>query len=206
MSITIELVDSFPVINSKINKAIAEEMNKRISKRISKGREIFKKLIFGWVMEQQEIQSLMAQGVPGSLNAAFGLTHPNVSVIASSVAEATSVNFTKISKKLSGGIEFNFQSNDFANLLGLPEGHLVTEMGADLHWLDWLLTKGDTVIIKGYTYKPSTEGRSRGGTMELGGFFRVDPKYSGKQDNNFITRAFEGRDKQLSKILYSFLR
>ena len=206
MSITIELVDSFPVINSRINKAIAEEMNKRISKQTTKGREIFRKVIFQWVMEQQEIQSLIAQGVPGSLNAAFGLEHPNVSVIASSVASAIEVKFTKISKTLSGGIEFNFQSNNFANLLGLPEGHQVTEMGSDLHWLDWLLTKGDTVIIKGYTYRPSTEGRSRGGTMEIGGFFRVDPKYSGKQDNNFITRAFEGRDKQLSKILYGFLR
>ena len=205
MSITIELVDSFDVINSKINKAIAKEMNKRISRRAAKGRDTFKKVIFQWVMEQQEMQSLMAQGVPGSLNAAFGLTHPNVGDIASSVASAMSIKFTKISDTLKGGIEFNFQPDNFANLLGLAEGHQVTEMGSDLHWLDWLLTKGDTVIIKGYTYRPSTEGRSRGGTMELGGFFRVDPKYSGTKENNFITRSFEGRDKVLNKILASFL-
>ena len=111
-----------------------------------------------------------------------------------------------MSNRLTGGIEFNFQPADFANLLGLPQGHQVTNKAADLHWLDWLLTKGDTVIVKGYSYEPSGKGRSGGGSMKTGGFFRIDPSYSGTTINNFITRAFVGRETQLAKILSSFLR
>ena len=61
--------------------------------------------------------------------------------------------------------------------------------------------KGDTTIVKGYSDKPSTKGRSRGGTMALEGVFRVNPRYTGSADNNFITRAFLGRNKELTTML-----
>ena len=210
MSISIELIDSFTVINNRINQAIAEELNKRMRKRITRTKNIFSSAIEGWVREQPEIKSLLLQGVPNSLNATFGLapgqSAESVNAIVSSVASSISIKFLKITNKLKGGIEFNFQSSDFANLLGLSEGHQITKLGLDLHWLDWLLTKGDTTIIQGYRYEPSLEGRSRGGTMKKGGFFRVNPKYSGTTSDNFITRAFEGREVQLASILSNFLR
>jgi len=210
MTITIELLDSLPVIKSRINKAISEELNQRISKKVVRIKNQFKGVIRSWIMEQLEIQSLLSQGVPHSLNAEFGLVpgmgDEAVNAIVSAVVSSTQVKFTKIDANLKGGIEFNFQSNTFSNLLGLSEGHVIADLGGDLHWLDWLLTKGDMIIVVGYFYKPSSKGRSGGGTMKEGGVFRVDPRYSGTTENNFITRAFEGREVQLAKILSSFLR
>ena len=76
-----------------------------------------------------------------------------------------------------------------------------TEKGADLHWLDWLLTLGDKTIVIGYEYKPGTGGRSGGGTMTKGTAFRVSPSYSGTIEDNFITRAFSNKEKEVSSIL-----
>jgi hypothetical protein len=161
------------------------------------------------MMESKEITSLLSQGIPNSLNATFGLSPgapiDAVNAIVSAVSTAITVDFKPISNRLEGGVTFRFQPKDFVDILGLPQGHQMTEMGVDLPWLEWLLLKGDAVVVKGYLYQPSSSGRSGGGTMDIGGVFRVAPQFSGTADDNFITRAFFGRDKDLAKILTSFL-
>ena len=40
-----------------------------------------------------------------------------------------------------------------------------------------------------------------------GSSFRVEPtSYAGTVDNNFVTRAFSGRDRQLSRVLRGVLK
>ena len=160
-------------------------------------------------MESQEDESLLSQGIPCSLNSTFGLPPGTptdaVNAIVSAVSEAIAIDFQTVSNKLEGSVTFHFQPTDFSELLGLPQGHQFTEMGTDLHWVEWLLVKGDSVIVKGYLYQPSNSGRSGGGTMDIGGVFRVPPQHAGTADNNFVTRALFGRDKELAKILTSFL-
>lgn len=210
MTLSIRLTEPFSVINKKINFAMAEELNKRMRKNSRRSVNMFKVIIPNWIMEQPEVSSLLANGVPISLNAQFGLSPGNaqeaVKEIVSAVATSMTVKFMPISPKLKGGVQFDFQSADFANLLGLADGHQYTKLGVDLHWLDWLLTKGDTTIIKGYHYEPSSEGRSRGGTMKMTGSFRIPPEHAGTITNNFITRAFDNRERQISQILSNLLR
>lgn len=203
--ITISLLDSEKQMADKINTAVVEYINIQITKRnkIVLGR--FKKVVEGWVRSQPEINSLLSDGVIGSLNAQFGLRPGQgdsaVDAIVDAVVNATEVDVKKLTPKLRGGVEFKFQPTTFANLLALPQGHTLTNKGVDLHWLDWLLTKGDKVIVIGYTYKPSSRGRSRGGSMETGGSFRVSPAYSGDRTNNFITRAFSNREREIANLM-----
>jgi hypothetical protein len=208
--ISLRLIDPIGVINRRVNKAISQELNNRMSGNIGKARRRLKNIIPSWIMSQPEISSLLSQGVPNTLNAEFGLppglADEAVNSIVSAVVRSIEVHFKKFSPVLKGGVVFNFQSSTFSNLLGLVDGHVVADLGGDLHWLDWLLTKGDTTIIKGYYYKPSGKGRSGGGTMDIGGSFRVDPSFSGTTENNFITRAFRDRDDQLEDILSDLLR
>ena len=210
MTLSIRLTEPFSVINKKINFAMAEELNKRMRKNSRRSVNMFKLLIPNWIMEQPEVTSLLANGVPTSLNAQFGLSPGNaqeaVKEIVSAVATSMVVKFIPISPKLKGGVQFDFQSADFANLLGLGDGHQYTKLGVDLHWLDWLLTKGDTTIVKGYHYEPSSGGRSRGGTMKMTGYFRVPPEHAGTITDNFITRAFDNRERQISQVLSNLLR
>lgn len=203
--ITVSLSDSEKQITDKINAAVVEYVNSQIRKRsrIVLGR--FKRVVEGWVRSQPEINSLLSEGVLGSLNAQFGLRSGQgesaADAIVNSVVDSTEIDLKKLTPKLRGGIEFRFQPTTFANLLMLPQGHTLSANGIDLHWLDWLLTKGDKVIVIGYSYKPSSKGRSRGGTMEAGGSFRVSPAFSGNRTNNFITRAFSNREKEIANLM-----
>jgi hypothetical protein len=203
--ITLKLLESNQQIEKKINKAIAEYMNNQIRLKNRKVLGVFKKNVESWVRSQPEIQSILAQGQQGSLNAQFGLIPgtPDLAVdkIVNSVVDSTQIKIKKINDNLSGGIDFECQPSQFLNLLGLSEGHVITKKGADLHWLNWLLTLGDKTIVVGYNYEPGSKGRSGGGTMTKGRAFRVSPSFSGTVDNNFITRALSGKDKEISSIL-----
>lgn len=206
LSIVLKNADRLPQI---INEQISSEMNKRVRKNKNKVSRDFKFLIRGWIESSPEIQSLLSQGTPGSLNAAFGLSpgSPNMAVesIVNAITNSIVVSFSNIDRNLNGSATFNFLSKTFVSLLGLPDGHQKTEAGTDLHWLDWLLTKGDTTIVQGFFYKPSGKGRSGGGTMQFGGAFRVPAQFSGTVENNFVTRAFQGKDKEISAALRGLL-
>lgn len=203
--ITLKLLESNQQIGRDINKAIAKYMNNQVRIKNRKILGIFKKNIDSWVRSQPEIQSILSQGEVGSLNAQFGLRPgtPDLAVekIVNSIVESTQVKIKKIDENLSGGVDFYCQPSEFLNLLGLAEGHVRTEKGADLHWLDWLLTFGDKTIVVGYNYEPGSKGRSGGGTMTKGAAFRVSPSFSGTLGNNFITRALSNREKEVSSIL-----
>jgi hypothetical protein len=210
MTISLELSESFPEIQAHMYRALATDLNKRIHSKARRAAHILKGHVQNWMMESKEISSLLSQGVPYSLNATFGLfpgrAEGAVSAIVSAISDAITIEFTPVSSRtLKGGVIFRFQPTDFAELLGLPQGHQATEMGTDLHWLEWLLIKGDLVVVKGYLYQPSNSGRSGGGTMDVGGSFRVPPQHAGTVENNFITRMLLGRDKELTRILTGFL-
>lgn len=198
--ITIKLLDSVGSIQKKVNKAIAEEANKILSQNKNTILRDAQSLAAGWISSQPEMLDLQSS-VPGSLAGQFGL-YPgqgqnSVISIVNSIKNSITVDLKRFNDNLSGGgLEINFQPTSFLNLLNLPQGFVNYE-GGKLHWLDWLLTKGDTVIVVSYHYNAKTGiGRSGLGNMTKGGSFRVPPEYSGVDSNNFITRALVGSSQE----------
>jgi hypothetical protein len=204
--ITIKLTDSVTKITTDINLAIAQYLNDKIRKnRLSTINKI-KGYIPAWINSQPEIVSLQSQ-TTNTLFALFGLRSGSansiVDDIINSVVDSLSLSFTPIDNQLNGGITIELQPSDFQNLLSLQSGHVVYSQG-DLHWLNWLLTMGNSVIIANYNYAPqSGAGRSRQGIMKFGGSFRVPPQYSGTDTDNFITRALTGstQENQITQII-----
>lgn len=203
MSISIKLTDSLKTIENNVNLALVDLVNNTVSKNINKIYSDVKKLIPSWINKQPEIISLLSSE-PTSLAGQFGFTtNPDsiVNSIINSVVNSTEIKFVKYNRNFSGGLELRFQPTNFNNLLSLPEGHTVYKSG-DLHWLDWLLKRGDNMIISNYQYNPQTGlGRSGLGNMVGGGSFRVPPQFSGTVDDNFITRAFLGNNQE-KEIFY----
>jgi len=205
MTIRIELKQSKNQIE-KISSQITNYLNGKLRKNYSRVVNSLNQKIPVWIREQPEIQSLLQQGIPGELNTVFGLIPGQASLTVQNIIDAikssTTINIEKLNRKYSGDISFSFQSSDFSNLLGLASGYVTTEKGENLHWLDWLLMRGDSVILVGYQYEPTLGvGRSGGGIMVKSGFFRVPPQYSGNPQNNFITRAFSNREAEIQKIM-----
>lgn len=209
MSLSIKLLETNNQIRDKIYKSIANDVNKRIKRRSPKVRDSIAKKIPGWLYSSPEITSLTSGG-QGSLAAQFGL--PSFAadsaadaivnaIVASTIIDVNAVN----SRNLEGGITIKVQPDNFANLLSLPQGFVKTKSG-QLHWLDWLLTRGSQMIVLGYKYVPSSDGRSGGGTMQGGGNWRVPPQFSGTVNDNFITRAFSGRNKDIELAMKELFR
>jgi len=192
MSISIRLIDSPAQIEKNITIAIAEYINRVITRDQNKILNRVKALIPSWIESQPEIVSLRSNN-PMSLIGQFGIqgdSNAIVNSIVSSVADATTIKFIKYSANLKGGLELQFQPAAFGNLLNLSSGHTIFQ-GGDLHWLDWLLLRGDNIIVTNYQYNPATGlGRSGLGNMIDGGAFRIPPQFAGTKDDNFITRAF----------------
>lgn len=208
--ITIRLLDSVEKISSDINQAIASSINSKIKKNSQATLYEIKKLIPNWIESQPEISSLYNQA-PGTLFALLGLRSGDpqkaVKSIIDSVSDSISINIKPVDKKLSGGIEFYFQPQDFSNLLSLNEGFVIYG-GGSLHWLDWMLTRGSEIIVANYYYSPEVGlGRSNQGIMEFGGSFRIPPQFSGTITDNFITRALVGvkQEKEISNVLEGVL-
>ena len=155
-----------------------------------------------------EIQSLRN----GELRGAFGIPKeidPTLEII-EAIVGTVDVEFKLVRGGrggFSGGLVIQIQPKDLSNLLNLPNARVVTKKGTALPWLKWLLTLGDKIIIKEFEveYKDGT-GRSGLATMSEGGTFRVNPSFSGTEENNFITRAFRGSDDKISRIIKRHMR
>lgn len=197
MSASFKIIDTIEDIEKNINLILAQQINDTISRGLSSLQsDLINFAVPEWLDEQPEIQALKN----GSLSGPFGFTTSPLNVadaIISSIASSTSVSLSPYNRSLKGGgLTIAIQPNDFSNLLSLPEGHTVYEDG-DLHWLDWMINRGDEIIIVGYEYNPTTGlGRTKLGNMKEGRFFRVPPQYAGTAQNNFVTRALSG-SKQL---------
>ena len=204
--ITLQITDSLSVIQKNVNEAIAQAINNKIAKSQNKIVADCKSAASSWILSQPEIQSLSSLS-PDSLAGQLGIPQALIANIINSIQNAVvnsiSIKFIKYSKNLKGGLEIYFQPSDFINLLSLPAGHVIYK-GGDLHWLDWLLKRGDNVIVANYQYNPQTGlGRSGLGNMIVGGSFRIPPQFSGTDSNNFITRALIGssQENQISNII-----
>lgn len=208
MTISLKLLGSDKRLERELLAALVDQVNATL---VSKAKSIeteIKKLIPKWIGSQPEMLSLRAQG-PNTLSAQFGLTvGRNTSAadsIIDSVADSIVVQVNKVTKRRLGAkgvpvITMNFQPASFQNLIALGEGKYTSEKGSAIPWLEWLLTLGDTPIVVGYDYLPGLGGRSGGGIMIGGSLWRIPPQFSGTLTNNFITRALDGRQKEIEGI------
>jgi len=208
--LTVKLLETNAAIEAKIKSHIAVKLNSRLSyiKRELERRAL--KEVPKWIQTQPEILSLTGgtfQGFAGSLAAHFGLPagtgHAAVMSIVGSVAAATTVVVKPFSSSLMGSIYLNFQPNDFKNLLNLPEGFV--RAYPEGHWLNSLLMMGMSTIVTGYRFKAGVGGRSGGGIMTPGSSWRVPPQHAGTAGNNFVTRAFSGRENEITDMFSQVL-
>jgi hypothetical protein len=66
---------------------------------------------------------------------------------------------------------------------------------------------GDSIVVNNYhviyslSQKQASFSRTGKALMAKRGNFRVDPAFSGTEDNNFITRAMEGIEDEIFDIV-----
>jgi len=205
------LTDTVKSVEDKIAKATAKVLNARVKKNKKSVTDKLFRSIPNWVVSQPEIESMLKEGVPGSLNAQFGLLPGQavkfVDELTKAIIDATEVIVTPFGTNFTGSVAFNFQPVDFANLLKMNSTYLNLKNNIQVNWLEWLLKRGDSIIVVGYHYFPNVgNGRSGGGTMQQGLAWRVPPEFSGTSKDNFVTRLFSGREKVITALLPLLLK
>lgn len=167
-------------------------------------------LIYTSLSNSQTVQSLLS----GTLRDDFGLFGNTVQVTLNNIIAYISNNIhLNISPAKRDRSLFTIslellKSSDMENIISLPMGAFPSKRG-EVHWLEWLVTKGTQVVLGDYFIYPYAKGKTRsGGTKVMqklvsssGKPFRVDPQYAGTLNDNFIrTAVFDVEDEILNAI------
>lgn len=201
--------------SAEMHKMVLEAFRERLARKLPRIAERIKPYV-GSILEKEikkteEYQSI----VNGPLAGHFGLTplqrkQSTIDII-ETIQNGIVAQYKQIrvvNKDLVGGITVGAIQADFQDLLSLPLSRVITEKQDELPWLEWLLTRGDEIIITDYRVKfISGKGRSGQALMIEGdkAYWKVPVGVSGTIKNNWFTRmvklSFNVIDEKVSKFI-----
>ena len=203
----VAIQESDAVISKRIKQAMYADVTKKFRKAQPVIQNALKIEVAKWLSNSPELQSILT----GSLRGDFGIVSPSgpVSAIIESVSESVDIEYRALTPSLAGTVlSIRIQPKNLSNILGIIPP-VVTEKGESLPWIEWLLKRGDDIIISDYHVVEGDHGRTGMATMKPGGNYkvsRVNPSFSGTEDDNFVTRALDGKEMEIANILASSLR
>lgn len=106
-----------------------------------------------------------------------------------------------------GGIHLYILNEDLHNLLTSESAVVKTKSGT-IPWLDWLITKGDSIIVDNHSilYGDFEISRSGGGIMvKSKSTWKVPSNFSGTIEDNWFTRVLLHSSSFLQKNLQDIL-
>ena len=183
-------------------RAISENFNKIIRNKKPVLQDRINRIVRNRLFYCPELISLRSD-LPGELRSEFGITQTEAVVATETTIRAIqngiTVEITPLKPNRPGKIAVSL------DLTGLKNQNLSTIIkNGSLPYMNWLLEYGDRTII--YDYSISAVGRGRSGVpgiMVGGSGWRVPPQYSGVEGNNFVTRALDGLEEELTNVLNS---
>lgn len=204
----LELLGSPEQFEKAILGSISEKFDNAMKRSVEAIEKKVKTLVYNNVYNCNELEALRGS----DLRLELGLTSNQASSASSDIADTVSESVviqreSKTTKKTLGGMAIYIQPSSFANVLAI-KGSSITylsktyKQNVKLEWLDWLINRGDEIIVSNFSFSPSGKGRTRGGRMVKGGSWRVSPQYAGTKEDNFITRALgESSQKEIASVI-----
>lgn len=213
---TVRLLTPISLIEDNIRTACVSELNKRLNTGVlrnllrSKTRDILQDAI----ESQPEYMSLADPS--GELKGALGVVDSATALnaIVRTVVRSIEVRISPmrvVGTSIYGTITISAVPSDLSDVLSLSSGKYNTEKGETIPWLEWLLTRGDEIIIATHDVvfdpKLSAYSRTGGPVMKVSSSgWRVPPAFSGTIDNNFITRAVAAALPEVGDMLIDTVR
>jgi len=202
-------------------KLLEQEIVKQISGKINsilsgmKNDGIVKAQLDDFIDRQVKNSKEFSSIIHGELKSVFGLSNPEfvVTSIISQIKKNLSIEIELskvINRTITAGITVGILRDDFQDLLSTDFASYRSK-GGDVNWLEWLLVRGDEIILSNYTIESNlfgTESRT-GNTLMVKSNkgFRVPPEYAGNVHNNWLTRCFDDTEEIVGNILtVEFLR
>jgi hypothetical protein len=206
MKFSLNLVENNSEIRQKILNAMQDIINNAIDNTIKILQKNIKNLIIDALKSEPEYSSL----INGELKREFGISDTsNVDTAIDTIASSVKIskNTIKINNAgLSGGIEISIINNqDYGGALSDYSGKVIdNDRGYSLPWLEWLLLKGNQIIVKNYEVKLGSNPRSRSGDAIMiasSSSWRVPPQFAGTIKDNWTTRALSTIETKISNLI-----
>jgi len=198
-----------PSLDAEFEKYIVKELSKQLKKKsqiISQRiQEPLQNVVRESIMATPEYRSLHG----GKLQGELGVTAPAIRIEAVINTWVSHIFVeAKVALRPLLSIEIGFLEEGYGDVLSLREASYDYEKGT-IPWLQWLLLEGDKRIVRSYKFSPITRNSRTGlGIMTPSGRrgWQVPAEFSGTETNNFATRAFDGVDTKIEKIVESVIR
>jgi hypothetical protein len=194
--ITIELLETPQQFEKIMLRAIVEALNPAIRKALPAIKKRVSDITIDLFKSTPTYESL----VDGRLSEEFGFVKGTGLNKANAVIDAVAQDINLFFKPLRvsgktfiGGIRIGMLDASLRDILSLNEATFITpENGFPINWLDWLLIRGDQIIITDHRFSPfSNRGRSGGGIMIQGRGWKVPISHSGTKGDNWLTRTLD---------------
>jgi hypothetical protein len=209
MSLKLVLTDK--QFSDKVYFLLAKTINPRIEKAINPIQNRIRELMVSKLRSSSIVDELSGYSISdGSLALDFGLTpelsQAAVSQMLEAIRASVSVQLTRGGKLFTKGFSgISIRIDPVGSIEGIPAGSYNSN-GHIIDWMDWLLNKGSQVVVNGFetvfTVEYDANSRSGFGFMiPTGNSFRVDPKFAGTKDNNFLTRIVSDSLREIENIV-----
>lgn len=194
-----------------ITSAIARELNKKWTHNTGLHRLIdtgVSDILLRGMQNSPEYESLVSEG--GRLRQEMGLLMPAAMVdpIVQRAADTVHVVFTPFrsrGRRVVGQVRVTALPNNFEDLLvAEPTAAYVTEKGATIQWVDWMLRLGDRIIVLEHEIQFDPDASRADSYIMVPAPARgwaVPSEYSGIVGNNFITRSADAVAPQIGNFV-----
>lgn len=195
----------------QVAKGILKAVRPEISRRFKKAsvniiREV-RRLVRGAIENDITYQAILH----GDLQHELGIVNPEtvLSRLLNAIVNNIFIDVQPVQVKngeLYSEMNIGVLASDYSDILGRDFSEFVSEHGKRVPWLEWLLFKGDSFILRGWEYVVSPEvvtssRTNKGIMMQSTRKWRVPVIHSGLPDDNFLTRALEGLDEAIDRII-----
>lgn len=195
MRIDIKLVES----NSQVRKLILSELARQLRETFILARPAIinqtKDIVRDALKQEPEYQSL----VSGKLRAELGIANSaNIDTIVEALVNTLDMIVDPVTYNntgLKGGFTLQMiQSDDISGIISTDEAMVVDNNGQNLPWLEWLLLRGNQIIIRNYQVRMGASPYSRTNMavmIKSNKNWRVPMEFAGTITNNWTTRALD---------------
>jgi hypothetical protein len=206
MKITVSLLESDSVIRQQIFQSLKQDLTNVMARsRISILDKI--KIVLAQALKEEPEYSSLANG---DLRLQFGIPDPTaVDQVVQKLAETVDIKMIPItisSLGLKGGFTLTALKSDDMGGVVSDSSAMVNDSarGYSLPWLEWLLYKGNEIIVRKFDVELGPNPNSRTGMAVMVGSnnnWRVPPAFVGTITNNWTTRAIDRIEKQVGDII-----
>lgn len=206
MKITVSLLESDSVIRQQIFQSLKQDLTNVMARSRIAILDKIKIALAQALKEEPEYSSLSN----GDLRLQFGIPDPtDVDQVVQKLAETVDIKMVPItvsSLGLKGGFTLTALKSDDMGGVVSDSNAMVNdnERGYSLPWLEWLLYKGNEIIVRKFDVELGPNPNSRTGMAVMVGSnnnWRVPPAFVGTITNNWTTRAIDRIENQVGNII-----